>query len=158
MGFLDMFKSKPEREEQVKNDIADFFHIDINNLFQYSPTYSHSEENIAGKEVRHYKLRLKELELGVFYELKIIEVGENELNVSFIGRSSILTDELKEFINFCANCYGLDNSGYGRIENKDYLDVERKLFSRMWNKIWITNLATDNDNMEMVIYSLKKRL
>lgn len=157
MGLFDIFKNKSEKEKQKKNNISDFFHIDINNIFQYNPTYSHSENNVLGREIKHYKLRLKELELGIFYELNIIEVGENQLNVSFVGRSNILTNELKELVIFCADCYGLDNSGYGKIESKDYSDVERNLFSRMWNKIWVTNLATHNNKMEITIFSLKKQ-
>lgn len=135
-------------------EIEDFFKIDINNLFKYNPDFRSSEKNSVGEDVKYYTLRLKELELSVFYELKIIEVGENEINVRFIGNSNKITSDLKSFIDFCAVKYGLDNLGHGKVEQKDYFSAERNVFSRMWNKVRISNM--DSNKMEMTIYSLPK--
>ncbi|WP_455612846.1 hypothetical protein [Bacteroides congonensis] len=152
MGLFNLFKGK--QDIPPKRDIKDFFSIDINNLFQYNPVYSHTETSPYGNEVKHYTLRLKKLELGIFYEAEILEVAENELNVIFKGRSNLLTKELVEFINFCADCLGLDSSGYGKVEKIDYQHVDAHVFSRMWDKIWIDNMTTPT--IIMTIYSLNK--
>lgn len=69
MGLFNLFKGK--QDIPPKRDIKDFFSIDINNLFQYNPVYSHTETSPYGNEVKHYTLRLKKLELGIFYEAEI---------------------------------------------------------------------------------------
>lgn len=138
----------------IKKSMEEFFKIDVNNLFKYEPVFSHSEKNATGREVKHYTLRLKELELSVFYELDIIEVGENEINVRFIGNSNKITSGLKSFIDFCAVKYGLDNLGHGKVEQSDYFSAERNVFSRMWKELRIDNISSNT--MEMTIYSLPK--
>lgn len=151
MGFFDLFKKKQILVEDSKNEISDFFKVDINNLFQYSPVYSHSETSSLGNEVKHYNLKLKELELGIFLEIEIIKVGENECNLIFKGVRNEMTSDLSEFISFCTKKYGLDMSGNGVITETEYEDIKHNVFSRMWDKVWIDNMTSNN--IIMTIFS-----
>lgn len=155
MGFWNLFKCKSLQEEKTKNDISDFFKIDINNIFQYNPEYKYSETSVTGNEVKHYNLRLMELEMGIFYEIEILEVGENELNLVFKGRNNSLTEDLKSFIDFCASKFGLDNMGYGSIEESDYTNIQMNTFSRMWKHVWIDNISQDY-RISMTIFGINK--
>lgn len=155
MGFWNLFKCKSSQEEKPKNDISDFFKIDINNIFQYNPEYKYSETSVTGNEVKHYNLRLMKLEMGIFYEIEILEVGENELNLVFKGRNNSLTEDLKSFIEFCASKFGLDNMGYGSIEESDYTNIQMNTFSRMWKHVWIDNISQDY-RISMTIFGINK--
>ena len=73
-----------------KNELKDFFKIDIENIFKYNPQFSHSEKTESGNEVQHYNLQLKELELELFYEIEILKVGENEFNLVFKGKNNTI--------------------------------------------------------------------
>lgn len=152
MGFFDLFRKKQIVIEDSKNDISDFFKVDINNLFKYSPVYSHSETTSFGNEVKHYNLKLKELELGLFFEIEVIKVGENEYNIVLKGIKNEMTSNLSKFISFCTKKYGLDMNGNGVVTKSEYEDIKDNVFSRMWNKVWIGNMTSDN--IEMIIFSV----
>lgn len=140
------------------NDISDFFYIDIHNIFQYKPKYSHTETAKFGNEVKHYILRLNRLELGLFFEIEILEVAENELNFIFKGRSNSITPDLERFIKFYVDKNGLDNSGMGEIEQNEILNLPRHFFSRFWNNLMIDNNPYNDihGNIEMSVLGLKQ--
>lgn len=140
--------------------IEDFFKIDLNDIMKYNPTFTHSDVNSVGSEVKHYNLRLKELELGIFYDLEILEVAKGECNIIFHGKSNILTKELSEFLSFYTRKYGLDEMGYGDIEQTDYHYINSHLFSRMWKNLMIDNnsLNGSNGNIEMSVLGLKQNI
>ena len=157
MGLFDFFKKKrdvePQQPIKEKIEISDFFKIDINNIFQYNPEYIKSDISMSGNEIKHYKLRLKELELGLFYEIEIILTSEDNYNLIFKGRNNIITNELKNFIEFYTSKYGLDDLGYGNIENTDYNNLAHRVFSRMWGgNLWIDNMNLEERGINMTIF------
>lgn len=146
-------KTNIPMSKNPKQNIEDFFKIDIHNLFEYNPEYIGTSTSVTGNEVTHYKLRLKELELGQFFEIEMIEPAAGEFNLIFKGRNNILTKEIEEFVAFCTNLYGLDDLGYGRIEDTDKIQASRNVFSRMWKDIWIGNMAAEK--LEMTLFGIK---
>lgn len=154
-----------DNEEQTisvrsnNNSIDDFFKIDLNDIMKYNPTFTNSTVNAIGMEVKCYTLRLKELELGLFYELDIKEVDKGEYNITFKGISNVITKELLNLIDFYTTKYGLDEMGYGKIEQSDYHYLDSHLFSRMWRNLMIDNnsMNESNGNIEMTILGIKTK-
>ena len=155
MGLFDFLKRDANSQQPIKEkiEISDFFNIDINNIFQYNPEYIKSDISISGNEIKHYKLRLKELELGLFYEIEIILTSENKYNLIFKGRNNTITNELKKFVEFYTSKHGLDDFGNGNIENADYNNLARHIFSRMWGgNLWIDNMDLEERGINMTIF------
>lgn len=155
-----------EKEEETlhapkvqKENIEDFFKIDLKNIMEYKPIFTHSDLNEAGREVKYYNMRLKELELGLFYDLNIAEVEEREYNITFKGRNNSITKELSDFLDFYTNKYGLDEMGCGKIEPSDYHYINSHLFSRMWMNLMIDNnsMNGNNGNIEMTILGISSK-
>lgn len=138
-----------------KNELKDFFKIDIENIFKYNPQFSHSEKTESGNEVQHYNLQLKELELGLFNEIEILKVGENEFNLVFKGKNNTITKDLKTLVNFCYKKYGVDSMGNGAIVNSDLMDVKNNLFNRIWSEVMISSYYGDN-NIGMTLFNIKQ--
>ena len=162
MGIFDCFFEKDEvrpaeTTTSAKNEVEDFFKIDLKNIMKYKPAFLRSEINIVGREVKYYTLRLKELELGLFYELEIVEVMEGEYNITFKGRSNTITKGLSDFLNFYTNKYGLDETGLGKIEQADYYCLDTHSFSRIWKNLMLDNnsLNSSNGNIEMTLMGIK---
>lgn len=164
MNIFNLLFGKEEEEslhvsQSRKENVEDFFKVNLDNIMGYNPTFTHSEINVVGFEVKHYNLRLKELELGLFYELDIAEVGEGEYNITFKGRNNSLTKELSDFLDFYTNKYGLDEMGCGKIEQSDYHYINSHLFNRMWKNLMIDNNSMNgsNGNIEMTILGIKTK-
>lgn len=164
MGIFSFLFRKEEEDtlyvpKMQKENVEDFFKITLKEIMDYQPTFTHSEVNAVGREVKHYNLRLKELELGLFYELDIAEVGEREYNITFKGRNNSITKELSDFLEFYTNKYGLDEMGYGKIEQTDYHYIGSHLFSRMWKNLIIDNnsMNENNGNIEMTVLGIKSK-
>ena len=138
-----------------KNELKDFFKIDIENIFKYNPQFSHSEKTESGNEVQHYNLQLKELELELFYEIEILKVGENEFNLVFKGKNNTITKDLKALVNFCYKKYGSDSMGNGIIVDSDLADAKNHLFLRLWGEVMISNHYGDN-NIGMTLFNIKQ--
>lgn len=150
-------KNVSESPKTMKENLEDFFKIDLNHIMDYEPSFSHTRTNAFGREVRYYHLILEELELGLFSELEILEVKEGEYNITFKGKYNLLTKELVDFLNFYTDKYGLDEMGCGGIEQSDYHYIDSHLFSRMWKNLMIDNNSfnSSNGNMEMCIMGIK---
>ena len=160
MGIFSKSFGKKEKSiplESKKERLEDFFKIDIKDIFKYCPEYTHTEISATGNEVKHYCLLLKELELGIFFDMEILQVAENEYTLIFKGMDNGITDDLFEFLEFYTNKYGLDEMGCGRIEQADYQYVASHSFSRLWKNLMIDNNVFNgsNGNMEMSIMGIK---
>ena len=107
MGLFDFFKSTK------KQSIEDFFKIDIHDIFKYNPEYLGEEVNDFGTILKKHRLVLDSPELEIFNELEIFEFGNNSHNLIFKSNRSVLSKELREFIKFCTNKFGLDSSKEG---------------------------------------------
>lgn len=144
MGFFDFFKSKKDNPNNIlseKTELNDFFKIDINKIFQYSPTLIGTETTSFGTKVTRYSLNLPQEELGMFDQLEINEVAENELNIKFIGSGNHMSDELKEFVAFCVSKYGNDMAGLGGFTAQDKQLVDNNTFIRHWEDVRVDNIS-----------------
>lgn len=145
MGFFDIFKSKKDDSSKdklpEKTELNDFFKIDINRLFQYSPVLVGTEATSFGTKVTKYSLNLPQEELGMFNQLEINEVADNELNIKFIGTANRMTDELKEFIEFCVAKYGKDMAGLGSFTAQDKQRIGSNTFTRSWEDVRVDNIS-----------------
>lgn len=151
MGFFDLFKSKTTSVEPLKNDISDFFKIDICDIFKYNPVFEGTELNSAGSRIDKYSLRFKELEMNMFFEVEIIKFQSGEYNLNFKGNTNIISEEAKEFIKFVFQQFGYDDNGKGNITSSDYQDAQNEMFDRWWhhNGIWMTNVAERNISLSL---------
>lgn len=162
MGILNFLFGKSKKKipdvQNIKEEkLEDFFNIDIRNIYQYNPEYTHTETSVTGNKVEHYNLRLKELELGIFDELEVLKIKENEYNIIFKGINNILTKDFSNFLYFYTKKYGLDEMGYGKIEETDYHHIQSHIFSRLWKNLMIDNNQYNNSkgNLEMCIMGIK---
>lgn len=158
MRFFDrIFKTK-ENPREEKNKIEDFFRIKINDIFSENPTFKESTINTSGYNVKRFALRFKELELGTFHEAIINDVSETNYNIIFSSFNTTVTRELADFINFMAEKYGLDDSGNGKISQKDINGINKgKFFSRLWLNFRPAIMIDNNEKyISMSILGIKK--
>lgn len=140
-----------QQQPKRRSEMGDFFRIDINDMFRYSPTLTERDERIA-----RYHLRLPDYELGTFYDAEVIAFGDGTYNLSLVGRDRRLTKELAEFIGFCADRFGIDDNGNRELTHEDYQRADLGTFARWWGlQLRIDNMA--NGRMEMTIYGLRPR-
>lgn len=159
MGFFDFIFGKNNNEENKTQSINDFFKIDIENIMSYNPSFSHSETNIIGREIKYYILPLDHLELGLFSTIIILEVAENELNLTFKSDYNFITPELRKFLKFYTDKEGKDTAGQGYVTQEEIDNVDLHFFSRFWKSFMIDNNTTnDSDgNIEMCIMGVKQK-
>lgn len=156
--FSNLFGKKESKPSEPKKErLEDFFKIDIRNIFKYGPEYEYSDTNIMGREIKHYKLSLNHLELGIFYEVGICQLSQNEFTLIFKGKENRITSELSDFLSFYTEKNGLDEMGCGKIEQSDYANLQKHIFSRMWKQLMIDNNLWNsaNGNIEMSILGVK---
>lgn len=149
MGFLSFLKS--DKKEKVE----DFFKIDIHDIYKYNPEYLGEEVNDFGTILKKYRLVLDRPELGIFDKLEINGFDNNSHNLIFKSNKNVLSKELREFIKFCTNKFGLDSSKEGEITNKDLNYIRQGIFSRMWtkNNVWVDN--NSNRKILLTLFSVK---
>lgn len=160
MGFLELFKSKTHSNNIVSDlkNIEDFFNIDIHRLFDLSPRFEYSNKNKEGITVSHYSLKINPSQLSIFNQIEIISwKGKSTVNLVFQSESNTVSNELKSFIDFCVEKYGLDNLQRGSIVEKDYAHLGIGTFSRMWgNNVWISNDG-ENHYLELTLFSVNQK-
>ena len=79
---------------------------------------------------------LDEPELSFFFGAQVIR-GEESDKICFSTHALIITPELTDFIAYCTAVLGNDMAGCGVIRELDYYLLERKLFFRLWNGLYI---------------------
>lgn len=136
----------------VNKQVKDFFKIDIDNLWKYEKTQ---------KDERTYEIRLEKLELGCFYKVEIIDVGDGTYNVVFYGRDEhdySFPAQLREFLDFCARTFGLDFGGHDHIGSAEDEYVKAGgMFDRKWlrnGKVWLTR-PTKFAPFELTLFGIK---
>lgn len=151
--FSNIFGKKESKPSEPKKErMEDFFKIDIRDIFKYEPKFSYEKENEYIKELnekigeegykvidRHYDLRLKELELGAFYKIEILQSHKDSYILKFEGKDGTLTGGLYEFVNFCFEKYGYDDMGKGNITCDDFQMAAINRFTRFWDDVQIYN-------------------
>lgn len=137
--------SVPVREEKL----ADFFNIDIHDIFKYQPVLVEKDANKSSPPVDIYALNCREWVLATFAEVDIIRFGERDYNLIFKSQLEHPPKELFRFINACAEKFGLDINGNGKVTKEDVELMKYGLFSRFWRDISIHNL---DYRMTMMIF------
>ena len=159
--FSNIFGKKESKPSEPKKErLEDFFKIDIRDIFKYEPKYSYEKEVDGIKKIsedgevldenvkeKHYDLRLKELELGTFYKVEILQSYKDSYILKFEGRNEMITNELYEFINFCFEKYGYDDMGNGKITTDDFQLFVINRFGRFWDDVQMYN-----EGGEMTLY------
>lgn len=153
------------------NQIEDFFKIDIRDIFKYQPKFLYEKENECIKKLneeikegeykvidKHYDLRLKELELGTFYKIEIIQSHDDSYWLKFEGKDYMLTNELHDFVNFCFDKYGYDDLGNGIITSEDFILISSNRFVRMWDDVYLTNIEGGVMTMRIYIDNSKNEI
>ena len=93
--------------------------------------------------------------MGIFNEIQINEFGNNDQTLIFKSDKNILSKELKQFIRFCLDKFGLDDINKGEITDNDLYHIQRGIFSRMWtkNNVWVDN--NSDRRMLLTLFSVK---
>lgn len=151
MGLFDFLKSTK------KQSIEDFFQIDIHDIFRYNPEYLGEEENDIGSRFKKHRLMLNKPELSMFSEVQINEFGNNDQTLIFVSKENVISKDLKKFISFCTNKFGLDDLNKGEITERDIDHIQKGIFSRMWtkNNVWVDN--NSNGEMLLTLFSVKMK-
>ena len=133
--------------------LFDFFKYDLKNIPIKEENYTHSEYSY-GTEVKYYSINLPEPELGVFSQLNINEVGENDYNLTFSATKQLITDEIVEFIKFCTTNLGEIKHQTGVFS----IDCLNKCeYCRMWDNVWIDQ-DRNNANLQITLFHLKREI
>lgn len=154
MGLFNLFKSKPEEKQREKMDLSDFFHVNIYNIMSYNPKFVESNKRNDGYLVKEYELQLPKLELGLFSNLKILDVSKESYNIIFESDSNSITPELNQFILFCVDKFGADTNVRSEIDNTDYNLIRKNC----WMKMWDNGISIDNTDgsISLEIHGVKK--
>lgn len=143
MGFLrKMFRvSEKENKEggQVnKENIFDFFDIDVKNIPDESFVKADGNENIEGSGVEVYRKNLSSKECGIFDVVEVFVTEEGSKNVFFksFDCMTIKISFLKKLINDLYLIYGEDSENKGRFNNQDVVDFNSKDFYMLFGRTW----------------------
>lgn len=95
--------------------------------------------------------------MGIFGEIQINEFGNNDQTLIFVSKENVLSKDLKKFISFCTNKFGLDDLNEGEITERDIDYIQKGIFSRMWtkNNVWVDN--NSNGEMLLTLFSVKMK-
>jgi len=137
--------SIPARKEKL----VDFFNIDIYDIFKYHPILVTKDANRSVPPVDIYALNCREQVLSTFTDVDIICFGEDDYNLIFKSKSDRPSKEMIRFIDACAEEFGLDINGNGKVTKEDLELMKYGLFSRFWRDISIHNL---DFQMTMMIF------
>jgi hypothetical protein len=142
-----------DNRKKQKEDACDFFSVDIYNIFKHKPELLEKGEDAEGRPVEKYTLELKPLELAVFHRVNVIKYETGHYDLCFSSKTNKVSEELKEFINYCANVLGLDFMQKGVFSNtEDVRDIRLGVFSRVWRReIRIENIYF---TLTLVLYGI----
>jgi hypothetical protein len=137
--YLPPVSLPPEKE---KEDMADFFTINIYDIFQYDPKPVKKGKGTNGRPVEIFEVLLPEPELSTFFKVEILQYENKHYDLVFISRTNEVRDDLKEFIRFSCEVFGPDFMNKGSFNANDLRDAALGVFSRIWyNKARIDNTS-----------------
>jgi hypothetical protein len=123
----------PEKKKRQKDDISDFFDVDICNIFKHEPEPADSKGAAGGEPVSKYVLGLTKPELSVFNRVDIFLHAGGSYDLHFTGNSETISDDLIAFVNYCAGKLGPDFMQKKAFSENDARDMWLGVFSRIWN-------------------------
>jgi hypothetical protein len=130
--------SKKKEEE----DVADFFTVNIYDIFKYEPKPVRKGKGANGHPVEIFELELPELELSAFFKVEIHQYENKRYDLVFISHTNEAGDRLKQFIDFSGKVFGPDFMQKGSFNDNDLRDAALGVFSRIWyNKVRIENTS-----------------
>jgi hypothetical protein len=130
--------SKKKEEE----DVADFFTINIYDIFKYEPRPVRKDKDANGHPVEIFELELPELELSAFFKVYILHYENRQYDLVFVSNINEAGESLKKFIDFSCKAFGPDFMQKGSFNANDLRDAALGVFSRIWyNKVRIENTS-----------------
>ncbi|MDR0748779.1 MAG: hypothetical protein LBF62_04320 [Tannerellaceae bacterium] len=135
-------KEKEKEEDKEEEDIADFFTIDIYDIFKYNPISVRKGKGVNGYPVEIFELELPGLELSTFFKVEILHYENKRYDLVFVSNTNAAGDRLKKFIDFSCKVFGPDFMQKGSFNADDLRDATLGVFSRIWyNKARIENTS-----------------
>jgi hypothetical protein len=132
----------PSKNKKEKEDIADFFIINIYDIFKYDPKPVRKDKGANGRPVEIFEATLPEPELSTFFKVEILQYENKQYDLVFISKTNEIRDDLKEFIDFSCKAFGPDFMQKGSFHANDLRDAALGVFSRIWyNKVRIDNTS-----------------
>jgi hypothetical protein len=129
-------------EKKEKEDVADFFTVNIYDIFKYGPEPVRKGKGANGHPVEIFELELPELELSAFFKVEIHQYENKKYDLVFISNTNEAGDRLKQFIDFSGKAFGPDFMQKGSFNANDLRDAALGVFSRIWyNKVRIENTS-----------------
>ncbi|MDR2810496.1 MAG: hypothetical protein LBB84_08100 [Tannerellaceae bacterium] len=127
-------QSLSDNKKKQKDDACDFFHIDIYNIFKHNPEFFEKGESTDGRPIDKYILPLKTPELSVFLQVNISKYENGRYDLHFLSKSNEIPQELKDFIEYCADVLGADFMQKKYFSEDDVRDLRLGVFSRVWRR------------------------
>jgi hypothetical protein len=135
-------KEKEKEKEKEEEDVADFFTVNIYDIFKYEPVSIRKDKGANGRPAEIFELELPELELSVFFKVEIHLYENKCYDLVFISRTNEASDRLKQFIDFSGKVFGPDFMQKGSFNANDLRDAALGVFSRIWyNNVRIENTS-----------------
>lgn len=120
------------KKKKEKEDIGDFFTINIHDIFKHNPKPIGERKGNNGKPVNVFELKFPELELDTFFKVNILQNEDQRYDLEFISNINEIRDNMKEFIDFARKTFGLDFMNKGAVNENDSRDTALGVFSRIW--------------------------
>jgi hypothetical protein len=121
-------------KKNQKDDACDFFNIDIYNIFKHNPEFLEKGENAEGRPVERYILPLEIPELSIFRQVNVSKYENGRYDLHFLSKSNEVPQELKDFIEYCADVLGPDFMQKKYFSDDDVRDLRLGVFSRVWRR------------------------
>jgi hypothetical protein len=140
MPILQSPETENETAEQLffetgktpKEDICDFFHVNIYSIFKHSPELVERRKDADGGNVEVYTLKLAKPELNIFHQVDILKREDGSYDLHFSSRTNRMSEELTAFIHYCVDVLGPDFMQKRGISDSDLRDMGLGVFSRIW--------------------------
>jgi hypothetical protein len=131
----------PDKKKRQKDDIDDFFHVNIRNIFKHEPEFVEKYNDGNGKVVEKYMLGLQKPELSSFNQINILRYENGNYDLFFTGQTEVISEDMIDFVNYCADVLGDDFMRKKSFSEKDIRDMNLGVFSRIWHdRVRIENI------------------
>ncbi|MDR0430537.1 MAG: hypothetical protein LBH58_08700 [Tannerellaceae bacterium] len=137
----------PPKRKKEKKDVADFFTVNIYEIFKHEPISVGNGTGTNGQPVEIFSFKLPDLELNTFYKVNILKYADNHYDLVFISNINDIRNELKEFVDFCMKTFGNDFMNKGSVNKDDFRDATLGVFSR----VWYGNACLENPNFAITL-------
>lgn len=142
MGFFSKLFSSNNDELQQSADsslayssVEEAFGIDFSDMSQYPVQFKKKESDDKGGLDLIYTLKLDEPKFGIFDKVEITQYEPELCFARLQTTKNELTQEVIDFINFCARTYGKDIMGKGQFKSSERNDL--RMLSRSWDRVRI---------------------